>query len=134
VRYGQLLADVPGLGLPVEPAWARSNWQSYCVRLPDGADQLTVMQTMLDAGVSTRRGIMCAHREPAYAKEPWSCTGNGPCTCSPPGCTRLRESERAQDGTIILPLFHDLGAADQETVARALREACASRPVAAAAR
>ena len=25
-----------------------------------------VMQAMLDAGVSTRRGIMCSHREPAY--------------------------------------------------------------------
>ena len=24
----------PGLSLPIEPAWARTNWQSYCVRLP----------------------------------------------------------------------------------------------------
>ena len=30
----ELLADIPGLGLPAEPDWARSNWQSYCVRLP----------------------------------------------------------------------------------------------------
>ena len=34
-RYGELLADVPGLGLPHEPSWARSNWQSYCVQLPE---------------------------------------------------------------------------------------------------
>ena len=33
-RYRELLAGMPGLGLPVEPDWARSNWQSYCVRLP----------------------------------------------------------------------------------------------------
>ena len=33
-RYRQLLEDVPGLVLPAEPEWARTNWQSYCVRLP----------------------------------------------------------------------------------------------------
>ncbi len=50
----------------VEPKWAPSNWQSYCVRLPDELDQRHVMQAMLDLGVATRRGVMCAHREPAY--------------------------------------------------------------------
>src|SRR5262249_22730654 len=29
--YRELLAEVHGIELPVEPAWARSNWQSYCV-------------------------------------------------------------------------------------------------------
>src|SRR5215472_4284551 len=32
--YNQLLTRVPGLATPKEPEWARSNWQSYCVRLP----------------------------------------------------------------------------------------------------
>ncbi len=64
-RYRQLLADVPGLIPPEEPSWARSNWQSYCVRLPDACDQRSVMQSMLDEGVATRRGIMCSHREEA---------------------------------------------------------------------
>ena len=31
------------------------------------------MQAMLDAGIATRRGIMCAHRESAYQIEAWSC-------------------------------------------------------------
>lgn len=114
-RYVELLDGLPGLGLPEEPAWARSNWQSFCVRLPDACDQRAVMQAMLDGGVSTRRGIMCAHREPAYAREPWAAGPSG-----------LAESERAQDGCIILPLFHDLTAAEQETVAAALRGACAA--------
>ena len=43
-RYRTLLADIPELGLPVEPDWARSNWQSYCVRLPRRVRQLEVMQ------------------------------------------------------------------------------------------
>ena len=44
--YRSLLRDVAGLGLPVEPAWARSNWQSFCVRLPEGIDQRQVMQVV----------------------------------------------------------------------------------------
>ena len=52
-------------GLPFEPEWARSNWQSYCVRLPERVDQKQVMQSLLDQGIATRRGIMCSHREPA---------------------------------------------------------------------
>ena len=65
-RYEQLLAGIPGLGLPEQPAWARSNFQSYCVRLPHGVEQDDVMQAMLDREVATRTGVMCAHREPAY--------------------------------------------------------------------
>lgn len=125
-RYRELLAEIPGLVLPAEPAEARSNWQSFCVRLPAGVEQRSVMQAMLDAGVSTRRGIMCTHREPAYANEPWSC-GSGEAACACPGghCARLLESERAQDRSIILPLFHQMADEEQVTVARALREACA---------
>ena len=126
-RYRELLADIPGLVLPVEPEWARSNWQSFCVRLPEGCDQRQVMQRMLDAGISTRRGVMCAHREPAYAKEPWSCgVGPGDCDCPPGTCARLRESEKAQDQAIILPLFHEMTEAEQDMVVAALREACAA--------
>jgi dTDP-4-amino-4,6-dideoxygalactose transaminase len=111
--YRGLLADIPGLGLPVEPAWARTNWQSYCVRLPSGAGQLPVMQEMLDAGVSTRRGIMCAHREQAYAGLPLR---------SP-----LPHSESAQDHCILLPLHAEMTDEDQRRVAGALRSACGAR-------
>ncbi|HEX5473146.1 MAG TPA: DegT/DnrJ/EryC1/StrS family aminotransferase [Vicinamibacterales bacterium] len=102
-RYRALLAHVPGLRLPLEPVWARSNWQSYCVRLPEGADQRAVMQAMLDAGVSTRRGVMCAHLEPAYERP-----------------AVLPRSEDAQASAIILPLFADMTPDDQETICRRL--------------
>jgi dTDP-4-amino-4,6-dideoxygalactose transaminase len=121
-RYRDLLAGIPGLVLPEEPSWARSNWQSFCVRLPDGCDQRRVMQIMLDAGVSSRRGIMCSHREPAYAREPWRCAA--PVCAGGDACTHLIESERAQERAIILPLFHEMTNAEQEEVARALRRAC----------
>jgi perosamine synthetase len=124
-RYREQLQHVPGLGLPEEPQWARSNWQSYCVRLTDGRDQRRIMQAMLESGVSTRRGVMCAHREPAYEYEPWSCGLElGRCGCSPTKCARLLESEWAQDHTILLPLFSQMTDAEQEQVSSALRTAC----------
>jgi dTDP-4-amino-4,6-dideoxygalactose transaminase len=109
-RYRQLLADVPGVMAPEEPPWARSNWQSYCIRLRDGSDQQAVMQDMLDQGVATRRGIMCSHREPAYADVP----------CPWP----LIESERAQDHGVILPLYQQMTEEDQDYVVDTLKKAC----------
>ncbi|PJA50675.1 MAG: aminotransferase DegT, partial [Syntrophobacterales bacterium CG_4_9_14_3_um_filter_49_8] len=38
-EYRRLLAEFTRIVLPKEPPWARSNWQSFCVRLPDGCDQ-----------------------------------------------------------------------------------------------
>ncbi len=73
--YPALLGDVPELRLPTEAEWARSNWQSYCVRLPKGSSQIQVMQALLDQGIATRRGIMCAHREPAYQTQSWRSVG-----------------------------------------------------------
>lgn len=111
-RYLERLPAIPGLGLPREPAWAKSNWQSFCVRLPDGCDQRAVMQAMLDRGVATRRGVMCAHREPAYADahRTWV----------------LPESEAAQDGCIIIPLYAQLTEAEQDYVIEVLSDACGS--------
>jgi perosamine synthetase len=109
-RYHHQLADIPELKLPTEPNWAKSNWQSYCVRLSPQYDQRQVMQTMLDAGIGTRRGIMCAHREPAYQMEAWSC-----------GSDRLTESEQAQDFAILLPLFYQMTEQQQDGVVNELK-------------
>jgi len=109
-RYATLLADIPGLGVPDEPGWAHTNWQSYCVRLPPGCDQRQVMQAMLDAGVSTRRGIMCSHREPAY---------RGVGRRQP-----LLHSEAVQDHNVLLPLFPGMSAEEQDSVAACLLAAC----------
>jgi perosamine synthetase len=111
-RYEAALADIPGLVPPFEPRWARSNWQSYCVGLPEGTDQIRVMQHMLDAGISTKRGIMNAHRHEAYVKEPWRAGPGG-----------LAASERAEDRSILIPLFSDMTEDDQDRVIGALRAA-----------
>jgi dTDP-4-amino-4,6-dideoxygalactose transaminase len=48
----------------VEPAWARSNGQSLCVRLPapDAAERL--LSRLAAAGVAARPGLTNAHEEP----------------------------------------------------------------------
>jgi dTDP-4-amino-4,6-dideoxygalactose transaminase len=113
-RYADLLSGVPGLTLPQEPAWARSNWQSYCVRLPDGVDQRAAMQWMLNEGVSTRRGIMCSHREPAYSGAPLR--------------HELTRSEAAQDRCVLLPLYASMTSGEQDAVAASLYRACSLVP------
>ena len=126
-RYQKLLRKVEGIGLPQEPPWARSNWQSYCVRLPEGCDQERVMQVLLDAGIATRRGVMCAHREPAYKTEPWACSASGSQhRCASSTCEKLKESQTAQDRSVILPLFYDMTQDEQDRVVDAFSEACAS--------
>jgi dTDP-4-amino-4,6-dideoxygalactose transaminase len=129
-RYRQGLKDIPGLGLPREPEWARSNWQSYCVRLPAWFDQRKVMQAMLDAGIATRRGVMCAHRECSYPRSAWSCLrGQESCDCPPLTCQRLAQGEHLQDSAIILPLFHEMTEDEQSRVVD-----CLARVVSSAAR
>ncbi len=108
-RYTAALAGHAQLTTPKEPAWARSNWQSYGVRLRDDLDQRAVMQALLDQGISTRRGVMCAHREPAWqASGAWRCLGDP--------ATALRHSEAAQDHTVLLPLSPQLSDGEQDAV------------------
>jgi perosamine synthetase len=76
------------------------------VRLPDRADQRSVMQSLLDQGIATRRGIMCAHREPCYAAQAQR--------------HDLRQSELAQDRCILLPIYAQMTQDDQSRVADAL--------------
>jgi len=113
-RYQERLAKVPGVTTPAEPDWARTNWQSYVVRV-DAGRQRQIMQKLLDAGISTRRGAMNSHREAAYPARTWRAAGS------------LQESEIAHDTAIVLPLFHQLTEADQDRVIDELTRAAGAR-------
>ena len=108
-RYRDALADVPQLALPQEQAWARSNWQSYWITLTPQCpqSQVAVMQELLTRGIHTRRGVMCAHREPAYQDLELRFP--------------LPVSEYLSDRSIILPSYPDMTAAEQDQVIAALR-------------
>lgn len=112
-QYRERLSAIPGLS-PVEPRWARSNWQSFCVRLPETVDQRAVMQALLDQGISTRRGVMNIHLEGAYSDR-----------SSHRAATSLMRSASAQQQTIILPLYAQMTELDIARVVEALRGALA---------
>ena len=91
-EYTRALRGMPGLEPPYIPRDTRPNYQSYPVRVTDEhpLDRDTLMQELLDSGVSTRRGIMNAHQEAAYAD-------------APPRL--LPHSEAARAEVVLLPLF-----------------------------
>jgi dTDP-4-amino-4,6-dideoxygalactose transaminase len=109
VAYREALAYVPGLQLPPEPEWARSNWQSFCVRLPGTVSAAAVATSLAAIGIATRPGVMNAHEQLAYRDH---------------RSARLPESERARRECLMLPFAHDLSPAEIERVARALEQAC----------
>jgi len=113
-EYVKYLRGIPGVIPATEPAWARTNWQSYTVRLAPPLDQRRLMQRLLDEGISTRRGVMNAHREPAYSPGSWRAAGP------------LTRGERAQDTVIVLPLYHQMTDEDQQRVVAALKRAVSS--------
>ncbi len=105
-------SELQGVTLPHQPSWARSNWQSYAIQISPEQNQQSIMQTMLDDGIATRRGVMCSHREEACADLPLR--------------HNLRASEHAQDHTIILPLYPQMTDAEQDRVITSLHKAIQS--------
>jgi dTDP-4-amino-4,6-dideoxygalactose transaminase len=116
-RYGRLLQELQ-VTVPRAPAWAHTNWQTFWIELADRMDRDQVMQRMRDAGVATRRGISCAHREPVYTSEPWRAGPRG-----------LPNSERAQDRGLMLPLYHEMTESDQDFVVEVLAAALSAGAV-----
>ena len=111
-RYSAELADVPGLRPIADPSYGESNFQSYWVEIePEfGATREEVLESLALADISARRGIMAAHRQPAYA---------GVDT----GDADLAITERLTDNTLILPVFHQMTDEEQTRVIGALKAA-----------
>ena len=106
-RYTEALKTHPWLRPPYAPPFAEPNFQSYAVQLipQTPLDRNELMQALLDRGIATRRGIMLAHRERPYAEASHA---------SLPG------SELASDRSLLLPLFPQLTAEEQDCVIAAL--------------
>jgi perosamine synthetase len=107
-RYTQALAGHPWLRTPYIPDYAQPNFQSYAVQLtedaPMGRDRL--MQWLLDRGISSRRGIMLAHKEPTYVDV----------TCR----QSLDHSELASARSALLPLYPGMSTREHDRVIAAL--------------
>ena len=92
--YKRYLGGVSWIGLPKEPDYARTNWQSYAIRIlkdaPVSRDAL--MNYLLSKGIATRFGIMNAHAEEPYKNSEFI----------------LPESESARSEAMLLPLYPEL--------------------------
>jgi perosamine synthetase len=115
LRYQRRLAGVPGLSVVSDPRYGTTNFQSFWITLPEdfpiARDDL--MSTMMQCGISPRRGFMASHLEPAYA-----------------GASRgkLPVTERLTRQSIILPLFHHLTETEQDQVIDVIEECAGVSP------
>jgi perosamine synthetase len=108
LRYSDLLAGMPSIGIPLTPAYAVRAWQSYPIRvgaeIPGGAEAL--MRTLLRDGIATRRGVMAIHLEQAYRE----------------AGAHLPHTEAAAREVVLLPLFPGLADDAQDYVVERLGE------------
>ncbi|PRB09177.1 glutamine--scyllo-inositol aminotransferase [Microbacterium sp. MYb64] len=109
-RYRAGLEGVAGLRAVQDPAYGAGNMQSFWVEVGDEyrTDREGLLEALAAADISARRGIMAAHRQPPYRDT------------APAGA--LPVTERLNDRTLILPLYHALTAADQDRVIAVLRD------------
>ncbi|TFD52140.1 DegT/DnrJ/EryC1/StrS family aminotransferase [Cryobacterium frigoriphilum] len=107
--YARAVQGVAGLRAVTDPHWGQCNFQSFWLEVgaeyPLTRDEL--LERLAQADISARRGIMAAHRQPAYAARDT-------------GGAALTITERLTDNTLILPLYHQLTDADQARVIEAL--------------
>lgn len=110
--YAKHIAEIRGLRAVTDPPWGTSNFQSYWVEVEPAfpLDREGLLAHLAQQDVSARRGIMAAHRQPAYRQA----DGTGP---------DLPVTERLTDSTLILPVFHQLSESEQARVVAALQSA-----------
>lgn len=106
--YTKHIADIPGLRAVADPSWGTCNFQSFWVEVgPEyPLDREGLLAHLAEQEISARRGIMAAHRQPAYAA-----TEHVP----------LPVTEHLTDTTLILPVFHQMSESEQHRVVDALR-------------
>jgi dTDP-4-amino-4,6-dideoxygalactose transaminase len=109
-HYHSALSGITGLRLLSDPEWGESNFQSFWVEvLPDFArDREGLLAHLATHDISARRGIMAAHLQPAYVDHPYPA---------------LPMTERLTERTLILPLYHQMTADEQQRVIDAVRSA-----------
>jgi perosamine synthetase len=111
-RYGELLAGVEGIQLPVaDDADHRRSWFVYIVRLAPGHDRARVLDQLRREGVQTAEYIPCIHLQP-YMRERYG-FGEGLCPVA----------EAAAGRTFALPFYTQIEPEDQERVVEVLRAA-----------
>jgi dTDP-4-amino-4,6-dideoxygalactose transaminase len=108
--YAKAMVELPGLRMVADPQWGTTNFQSCWVEVgPEyGWDRDKLLTALALADISARRGIMAAHRQPAYRDR----FERNHC---------LPVTEYLTDNTLILPLYHQMSESEQARVIDVLR-------------
>jgi dTDP-4-amino-4,6-dideoxygalactose transaminase len=103
--YQRELSKVVGLRCVGDPDHGEGNYQSFWVEVgPEyPLEREHLLEKLAAAEISARRGIMAAHRHPAYARRDY-------------GTAPLSVTEHLTDNTLILPLYHQMTTAEQQRV------------------
>jgi perosamine synthetase len=105
-RYNSAFCKVEQIQIPAQPSYAQHSYQSYAIRLradcPVTRDD--VMRTLIDKGITCRRGIPPIHLEPLYRRRAAGDDISLPVT----------EAVAAQ--SIFLPMYASLDESDQARV------------------
>lgn len=105
-RYAELLADVPEVSAPVVPDDRTTTWQTYAVTVSESVDRDVLAQRLREQGIGCNIGTYALHRQPVYGS-------TAPCPVSDSLFRRH----------LALPMFPELGEADQDRVLAALKAA-----------
>ncbi|TFD91466.1 DegT/DnrJ/EryC1/StrS family aminotransferase [Cryobacterium serini] len=108
--YQAAFAEIPGLRVIKDPSWGTTNFQSFWVEVGSDypLDRDGLLVRLAAANISARRGIMAAHRQPAYRSRD---TGHA----------SLAVTDHLTDTTLILPLYHQLEENDQARIIETLQ-------------
>ncbi|MDX2171924.1 MAG: DegT/DnrJ/EryC1/StrS family aminotransferase [Bacteroidota bacterium] len=111
-RYNEAFKNLKGVKPSVEMDGYFTNYQSYTLNFDDTAKlkRNEFMEAMLELGISTRRGIMTAHRESAYKEIRDKVS--------------LPLSEKYADNSVIIPLFYPMTNEEIETVIEKVKLLC----------
>ncbi len=107
-KYLDAFKSIDSVILPTEQEGYFSNYQSFSLYLKPNAklSRNDLMQALLEASISSRRGVMTAHRESAYKNLN----------------VKLPFSEDLCDNSIIIPLYYPMEEKDSDLVISTIKK------------
>lgn len=110
-RYDQLLEDIGGVDPPTVPDGAVHTYQSYCVYIEAGDDDMrdALIDALAEQSIETQIGTYALHRTEAFADAKRAGT--------------LATSADLESNLLTLPITHSMAESDQERVVRELDRA-----------
>lgn len=111
--YAKGFASLPGITTPTDPLYGTTNFQSYALRVGNGAgvDRDQVIEALHRDGIASKPALMAAHLEPAFDTHPHA---------------ELPVTEQIHRDALILPLFHEMTIEQQERVIEAVADAASA--------